>query len=194
MALTSGERTTTAGVIWNSLLSGFGTAGSVGKKLADWVLGTDNRVKVSADVHTSGQTVAAVSGAVGGVTAGVTVSTNLDKTGYSLASGVTVTTIYDKTGYSLVPGSTVTTLINQDKTGYALSASGLAAVAAPSDINTDTEARATFMSMMRALFNRFHDRVDQTNARQTIYNDSGTAVSTRNTSDDGTTQTIGKTE
>lgn len=125
---------------------------------------------------------------------GVTVTTVYDKTGYSLASGVTVTTNYDKTGYSLIPGSTVTVATNQDKTGYALSASGLSAVAAPTDINTDAEARASFMSMMRGLFNRFFDRVDQTNARQTIYNDSGTAVSTRDTSDDGTTQTIGKTE
>jgi hypothetical protein len=39
MALTVGERTTLAGVIWNSVTSAFLTAGSIGKKLADWVVG-----------------------------------------------------------------------------------------------------------------------------------------------------------
>ena len=37
MALTSGERTSLAGVIWNSLTSGMTTVGSIGKKLADKV-------------------------------------------------------------------------------------------------------------------------------------------------------------
>jgi hypothetical protein len=40
MALTSGERTTLAASIWNALTSGMTTAGSIGKKLADWVIGT----------------------------------------------------------------------------------------------------------------------------------------------------------
>jgi len=52
MALTSGERTTTAGVIWNSLTSGFLTVGSVGKKLKDWVLGADNKAMLSTDAQT----------------------------------------------------------------------------------------------------------------------------------------------
>lgn len=38
MALTSGERTTLAAVIWNSLTSGMTTVGSIGKKLADWTI------------------------------------------------------------------------------------------------------------------------------------------------------------
>lgn len=38
MALTSGERTTLAGVIWDSLTSGMVTVGSIGKKLADWTI------------------------------------------------------------------------------------------------------------------------------------------------------------
>lgn len=56
-------------------------------------LGTDNRPKISVDVHSSGVTVAAVTGAVGSVTGavgsvtgGVTVTTNNDKTNYLLAS------------------------------------------------------------------------------------------------------------
>ena len=40
MALTSGERTTLAGVVWATLTSGITTVGSIGKKLADWVVGT----------------------------------------------------------------------------------------------------------------------------------------------------------
>jgi len=40
MALTSGERTTLTAVIWNALTSGMSTVGSIGKKLADWVVGT----------------------------------------------------------------------------------------------------------------------------------------------------------
>ena len=40
MALTSGERTTLTGSIWNALTSGMTTVGSVGKKLADWVIGS----------------------------------------------------------------------------------------------------------------------------------------------------------
>jgi hypothetical protein len=44
--------------IWDALTSALTTAGSIGKKLADWALGTDNRVLVSANAHTSGETVA----------------------------------------------------------------------------------------------------------------------------------------
>jgi len=51
MALTSGERTTLTGVIWNALLSGFTTVGSIGKKLADWVLGNDNKALISTDAQ-----------------------------------------------------------------------------------------------------------------------------------------------
>lgn len=40
MALTSGERTTLAGVIWDSLTSGMTNVGSIGKKLADWTIVT----------------------------------------------------------------------------------------------------------------------------------------------------------
>ena len=65
--------------IWDALTSALTTAGSVGKKLADLSIGTDNRVKVSADAHTAGAAVASV-------TAAVTVGTNNDKTGYALSS------------------------------------------------------------------------------------------------------------
>lgn len=56
--------------IWDALTSALTTSGSIGKKLADWSLGSDNRVKVSADAHTSGETVAAVAGNLGGNVSG----------------------------------------------------------------------------------------------------------------------------
>lgn len=52
MTLTAGERTSLAAAIWNALTSGFATVGSVGKKLADWVLGSDNKVVLSNNAHT----------------------------------------------------------------------------------------------------------------------------------------------
>lgn len=39
------------GSIWNALLSGMTTAGSVGKKLAVWILGTDNKALLSTDTQ-----------------------------------------------------------------------------------------------------------------------------------------------
>lgn len=38
--------------IWDALTSAFTTVGSIGKKLKDWVLGTDNKVILSADTQT----------------------------------------------------------------------------------------------------------------------------------------------
>ena len=54
--------------IWDALTTAFTTANSIGKKLADWVLGSDNRSLISANAHTGGVTVAAVTGSVGNVT------------------------------------------------------------------------------------------------------------------------------
>lgn len=51
------------------------------------LVGTDDRVLVSANTHTAGVTVAAVTGAVASVTNPVTTGTNNDKTGYSLSAG-----------------------------------------------------------------------------------------------------------
>jgi hypothetical protein len=73
----------------------------------------------------AGGAVASVTGNVGGnvvgscasVTAGVTVTTNNDKTGYSLAADQSAVTI-----------GTVTNLTTWDKTGYVLSAAGIDAI------------------------------------------------------------------
>jgi hypothetical protein len=64
VTIDSYSQTNIANSIWRSLTSGMTTAGSIGKKLANWVLGSDNMVKVSSDAHTSGQTVKAVTDAV----------------------------------------------------------------------------------------------------------------------------------
>lgn len=45
VALTSDERTTLAGVVWNALTSGMTTVGSIGKKLADWTILTSQAVR-----------------------------------------------------------------------------------------------------------------------------------------------------
>jgi hypothetical protein len=42
--------------IWNALTSGMTTAGSIGKKLADWVLGADSKAVLSSDETGSGLT------------------------------------------------------------------------------------------------------------------------------------------
>jgi hypothetical protein len=50
--------------IWDALLSALTTASTIGKKLADLVVGSDDKVEASADVHSSGQTVAGVTARV----------------------------------------------------------------------------------------------------------------------------------
>jgi hypothetical protein len=79
-----------------------------------------------------------------------------------------------------------------DKTGFKLAADGLDVVAAPADLANDTAARATFVGMFRALFNRFYNQVIQTGSAQTIHSDTGATVSTKSASDTGATQTLGK--
>lgn len=87
----------------------------------------------------------------------------------------------------------VTIGTNNDKTGYALSSTGLDSVAAPADITSDTNARSSFILMMRAIFNRLLNKVDQTTTTQRIYkDDSTTVVLSETVSDDGSTQIKGR--
>jgi hypothetical protein len=72
-------------------------------------------------------------------------------------------------------------------TSVGLSSTGLDSVAAPVDVTTNADARSTFMKMVRALFDRFFDRVEQTATAQTVKNDSGVAFATMPISDDGAT-------
>lgn len=64
--------------IWDTLTSASTVAGSVGKKLADWVLGSDKKAILSADAHTGA--------VVPTVTTVGTVTTVSDKTGYALSA------------------------------------------------------------------------------------------------------------
>jgi len=66
--------TTAAQRIWDALTSASVTAGSIGVKLKNWALGTDNRALVSADSHSSGVAVASVTGSVASVTNPVTLN------------------------------------------------------------------------------------------------------------------------
>lgn len=89
MALTSGERTTLAAVIWNSLTSGMTTVGSIGKKLADWTIHS------AADVWSVATRV-------------LTANTNLnDPTAAAIADAVWTETLADHSGSS---GSTAEAL------------------------------------------------------------------------------------
>jgi len=67
--------------VWAALTSGMTTDGSIGKKLADWVLGTDSKVLLSADAQT-GVTIPTVTNVTNPVTAG----TVTDKAGYALTA------------------------------------------------------------------------------------------------------------
>lgn len=51
-ALATDAVTEIAAGIWNALVSGLTTASSIGKKLADWVLGSDSKVILSNNAHT----------------------------------------------------------------------------------------------------------------------------------------------
>ncbi|MFA6043370.1 MAG: carboxypeptidase-like regulatory domain-containing protein [Phycisphaerales bacterium] len=78
MALTSGERTSMAAAVWNALTSGMTTVGSIGKKLADWVVGTidtytgntkqtaDHTASVAAILEDTGTTLPASLAAIDG--------------------------------------------------------------------------------------------------------------------------------
>lgn len=75
--------------VWDVLTANISTASSIGLKLKNWVLGSDNKALLSSDAHT-GATIPTVTT----VTNGVTVTTNNDKTGYGLSSAA-VQAIWD---------------------------------------------------------------------------------------------------
>jgi hypothetical protein len=56
--------TINANQIWDHLTSAGTTTGSFGKKLSDWALGSDNRVLISANIHTTKLTISTVSEAI----------------------------------------------------------------------------------------------------------------------------------
>jgi hypothetical protein len=115
--------------------------------------------------------------------AGYIVGTNLDAV-------VSTRTKPADTQAAVTLVATCTTLTN--KTGFSLASTGLDVVAAPADLANDTAARATFVGMIRAIFNRFYNKVTQTATEQIVNSDAGAAVSTMVVSDDSVTQTKNK--
>lgn len=76
-----------------------------------------------------------------------------------------------------------------DKTGYALSATGLDSIA----VTAPTGVATTFPGMMVQLFRRFFGKVTMTASALKTWDDTGLVVTTTQTvNDDGTTQTQGK--
>jgi hypothetical protein len=78
------------------------------------------------------------------------------------------------------------------KTGFKLASDGLDVVAAPADLANDTAARATFVGMFRALYNRFYNKVSQSSTTQTVSNDTSTGVISMAVSVSGGVETKGK--
>ena len=75
--------------IWDALTSALSTAGSIGKRLVDYVdaaISSRSTYAGGAVASVTGNVGGNVTGSVGSVTSAVTVGTNNDKTGYSLAA------------------------------------------------------------------------------------------------------------
>ena len=170
--------------IWNALTSGFSTVGSIGLKLANWALGSDNRALVSADTHTSGETVAAVTGAVGSVAGNVAGSVG-SVTGAvgSVTAAVTVGTNNDKTGYSLATTPpTAAQVATQVLTSTNLSenAQGLPPVT------------PTLAELLMYFYMEWRNTATSTASLKAVENDAGSVISKASLSDDGTTFTKSK--
>jgi len=151
-ALSTASRDAVADAVWDELRSGHTSAGSFGQGVASVQGSVTGNVDGNVGGNVTGS-VGSVIGAVGSVTAGVTVTTNNDKTGYTLTSAdqdAIVDKVWDElrsahvtagtfgqgvasvqgnvTGSvaSVTAGVTVTT--NNDKTGYALSSASRDAI------------------------------------------------------------------
>lgn len=62
----------------------------------------------------------------------------------------------------------------------------------PSDISSDADARSSVPKMIKHIFNRWYNEVDQTKSQQRVKNDAGNVVSTMPISDSSGVQTKGK--
>ena len=99
-------------------------------------------------------------------------------------------TIASTTNITSATGITVAT--NNDKTGYKLASDGLDTIST-ADVSSDADARSTFPKMQRWLFNRQANKVLVTSSQAQVFaDDNSTVVSTMPLSDDGSTETKGK--
>lgn len=91
-ATVSSRSTLTAQAVWDALTTALTTAGSIGKKLVDWSLGTDNKVLLSNNAQT-GVTIPTVTS--------VTNDVGITQAGADKVWGTTARALTDKAGFSL---------------------------------------------------------------------------------------------
>jgi hypothetical protein len=124
MALTSGERTTLAAVIWNALTSGMTTAGSIGKRIVDFLTG-DIYARLGAP---AGVSLAADVAAVKSDSAAIKAKTdNLPASPAATGDAMAVTGDFSATMKSSLNAATPSVTVS-DKTGFSLSAAGIQAI------------------------------------------------------------------
>lgn len=130
MALTSGERTTLAAVIWNALTSGMSTVGSIGKRIAD-----NLDVVLSTRLATSGYTAPDNTT----ITAINAKTTNLPSSPAAVGSAMTLAT--DSVNAAALAASAVAEIVAALQT-TALTESYAALHAAPTEVQLLFEIRA----------------------------------------------------
>lgn len=184
MALTSGERTTLAAAIWNALTSGMSTVGSIGKKLADWVVGTIDTY--TGNTKQTGDSYSVV--------------THVTYGNSALHDDITNLQTYIDTEIAAILEDTGTTLPAQIAALNNLSAAQVnaevvdvlatdtaAELAAVPAANASLKAKITFLAMLA------RNKLTQTSTQSKLYADDGTTqVGAATVSDDGTTYTRGE--
>lgn len=184
MALTSSERTTLAAAIWNALTSGMSTVGSIGKKLADWVVGTIDTY--TGNTKQTGDSYPVV--------------THVTYGNSALHDDITNLQTYIDTEIAAILEDTGTTLPAQIAALNNLSAAQVnaevldvlatdtaAELGAVPAANASLKAKITFLAMLA------RNKITQTATTKTVFADDGsTQVAAATVSDDGTTYTRGE--
>jgi hypothetical protein len=154
--------------VWDVLTANILTASSIGIKLKNWALGTDNRALVSADVHTSGETVAAVTGTVGSVAGNV--------------GGNVVGSVGSVTG--AVGSVTADVGISQAAADKVFGAAGAGLPELAQGIPSATPSPR---SAMMLLYMALRNLVQVTATEKRITNDAGTVIAKKALADDSVT-------
>lgn len=165
----TGYALSAAGVqaIWDALTSALTTAGSIGKKLADWVLGTDNKVILSNNAHT-----------------GAVVPTVTTLTGHTPQTGDSYARLGAPAGAS----------VSADLATKATPAQVNTEVLDVLNVDTFAEpgqeappATTTLVKKIGYLYKAFRNRFTQTATEAKLYNDDAATVDQKATvSDNGT--------
>lgn len=151
------------------------------------------------------QVIASVSGAVASVTAGVTVTTNNDKTGYSL-SAAGVQAIWDALTAALTTAGSIGKLLVDNVNATISSRSTLTAAQVNTEVvdalAVDTYAEpgqgnplatTTLAAKINYLYKAWRNKKTQTSTQYSLYADDTTTIDQKATvSDDGVTTTVGE--